>query len=182
MNGWSDVRFYNRCFYTNPCFADLPNGDLHILGNSPCIDQGYPEIAPPEDIEGNSRFDHLGIADALEPYEPGGGNGFVPTYPDVGAYEFGIWLKSFVKPRDKVLAVGIGTTIEWAASGVPNVDILLSTDNGISWQVLASNIDAGAGTFDFTPGAADVSDECVVRIVASSDVDIYAEATGISIE
>jgi len=49
-----------------PLFVDLDNGDYHLQADSPCIDAGTPNGAPPDDIEGNPRDE----------------------FPDMGAYEY----------------------------------------------------------------------------------------------
>ena len=50
----------------DPLFVDPENGDYHLQADSPCIDAGTPDGAPPDDLEGNPRDEA----------------------PDMGAYEF----------------------------------------------------------------------------------------------
>ena len=50
----------------DPMFVDPENGDFHLQADSPCIDRGTPDGAPPDDIEGNPRDE----------------------FPDIGAYEY----------------------------------------------------------------------------------------------
>ena len=50
----------------DPKFVDPLNADYHLQPDSPCIDAGTPDGAPPDDIEGNPRDE----------------------FPDMGAYEY----------------------------------------------------------------------------------------------
>ena len=56
QGGWTDTGNID----TNPLFVDSANGDYHLTGSSPCIDQGtndsvtYPNL-PADDIDGDTR-------------------------------------------------------------------------------------------------------------------------------
>jgi predicted outer membrane repeat protein len=63
---------------TDPLFADIENGDLHLLSSSPAIDAADGTIAPATDYDGNPRVD--------DPSTPNTGIG--PPWADMGAFEF----------------------------------------------------------------------------------------------
>lgn len=66
--------------------------------------------------------------------------------------------------------VGKDYRITWEARDVQRVTIELSRDNGVSWSVIATGVDAPTRTFTWTPGPP-VSDQCRIRITD--------EATGV---
>jgi hypothetical protein len=79
QGGWSGDGNINA----DPLFADMPNGDYHLLAGSPCIDAGDNTAVPTgvsTDLDGMSRF--LDDPDAADT-----GNGTAPIV-DIGAYEF----------------------------------------------------------------------------------------------
>ncbi|MBN1294007.1 MAG: T9SS type A sorting domain-containing protein, partial [Candidatus Latescibacteria bacterium] len=55
-------------------------------------------------------------------------------------------------------------TIRWEDEGFfETVNIEFSSDSGTTWSTIAENIDAAAGSYEWTPEKA--SDECLLRIV-----------------
>lgn len=61
--------------------------------------------------------------------------------------------------------------ITWTSTGVDNINIQLSTDNGSSWNTtIASNIDASTGSYNWTiPPAFETGDQMKIRIVDASN-------------
>ena len=55
--------------------------------------------------------------------------------------------------------------IKWSCSALGGtLTIELSTDNGNSWKTLSSSTAYDAAYFEYTPVAAEISDECLVKI------------------
>jgi predicted outer membrane repeat protein len=70
----------------DPMFADAPEGDLHLLSGSPCIDAANGALAPTTDVEGFSRYDDPDVPDTGGCGDAGPGD--CVEHADVGAYEF----------------------------------------------------------------------------------------------
>ena len=49
----------------DPMFVDPENGDFRLDLGSPCIDSANGAVAPEQDINGNSRYDDIGIPDGI---------------------------------------------------------------------------------------------------------------------
>jgi hypothetical protein len=63
--------------------------------------------------------------------------------------------------------------ITWSSGNIANVNINYSTDNGLSWLSVASNIPAAAGTYAWRIPAAP-SKHCLVKVTSYSDsLNIY---------
>ena len=77
-----------------------------------------------------------------------------------------------------ILGVDSSLTISWISDGVEKVTIELSTDGGSTWQVIADNIDASSGTYQFTPSGID-SEECLVKITDTANADITDTNNGL---
>jgi len=129
-------------------------GDLHLKGNSPCIDAGDPDILFNEnwpdlfyDFEGQQRFMGAGI--------------------DMGADEFLISSATVTRPGEgAVWAAGSVHDICWESYAVEDVDILLSIDGGYNWGTIAVN-ETNDGSYSWQiPGVID-SEQCVVLVVSS---------------
>jgi hypothetical protein len=57
VQGWPENSSDNGNFGDDPLLADWPNGDLHLLPGSPCIDQGNNALVGSQlDLDGNPRI------------------------------------------------------------------------------------------------------------------------------
>ena len=159
----------------NPRFVRMPDdggdgwgvgdnddyGDLHLRIDSPCIDAGSPlyKGLNATDIDGQPRV----IGRAV----------------DMGADEYG---KMIVVTRPKageMWATGSKRKIEWTQNGVSDVNILLSTDNGASWETIAEDI-TGANSYLWQlPDDVD-SNQCLISVVPSDgDANVICRGSGL---
>ena len=65
---------------SDPLFEDAVNNDFHLTSGSPCIDAATDFNAPPEDYDGNLRWD--------DPDTPNNTGDCNECYYDIGAYEY----------------------------------------------------------------------------------------------
>jgi len=82
---------YYECIEEDPLFVDAENGDYHLTANSPCIDKGAEQFAPPTDIEGNPRPFGEGV--------------------DIGAYEYSGPRPPIAHPQSVVTEVNTPVSI-----------------------------------------------------------------------
>lgn len=62
--------------------------------------------------------------------------------------------------------------ITWISSGVTNVNIEFSSNNGNTWNTLAASVDESIGTFSYNvPNIS--STECLIRITDTDDSNVY---------
>lgn len=59
--------------------------------------------------------------------------------------------------------VGVAETITWTSSGVANVDIDISVDNGLTWGTLSAG-EVADGSYDWTPQSNQIGDSIKLRI------------------
>jgi len=112
----------------DPLFADTAIGDYSLLGTSPAINMGYIDTSdlniPDYDLAGNPRIS----------------NGRI----DVGAYEFQLYdeyVRLIYPYQEPYIVSNLWDTIRWSSSRPEDgTDILLSTDNGSTWNVIQSDI------------------------------------------
>ncbi len=70
------------------------------------------------------------------------------------------------------ISIGTSYSILWAEAGtIPGVDILLSRDNGLNWETLASNT-GNTGLYEWLVTGPS-SNQCIVKIQATADYGIY---------
>jgi len=147
----------------DPLFVRMPNdggdgwgvgdnddyGDLHLLTRSPCIDAGSPlyRAEPNEtDIDGQPRV--------------------IGGTVDMGADEYGKMIVVTRPVAGEIWATGSKHKIKWTQYGVGSVDILLSPDNGESWEAIAEEItDANSYLWEL-PDDID-SNQCVISVLPS---------------
>jgi outer membrane protein assembly factor BamB len=160
----------------NPMFVREPNdggdgwgvgnnddyGDLHLRPESPCIEAGDPFYAgwtKVKDIDGELRV--MGYAF------------------DMGADEYGKMIVVARPVADEVWATGSKHPIKWDKYGVGSVNILFSTDAGVSWETLAEGITDANSYLWQLPDDVD-SNQCVISVVpADGDVNVIALESGL---
>jgi hypothetical protein len=100
QQGWSGTGNMD----SDPHFSDLGEGNLRLLGASPCVDTGDNSAVPSDlllDLDANPRFvDDPNTADA--------GQGIAPIV-DLGAYEFQADRRPRVFSKRKAGTVNVGT-------------------------------------------------------------------------
>ncbi len=69
--------------------------------------------------------------------------------------------------------------IRWTATGVANIDIQYSTDNGNSWTGIALNVDASLGVHNWANVPQTPGDECLLRIKDSNIGQIFDNSDGV---
>jgi len=68
--------------------------------------------------------------------------------------------------------VGDPHKIEWESTNINRVDLMYSTDNGNSWNLIGESIDAGGGIYDWTlPNTP--SENCFIKIINGQDDRIF---------
>lgn len=71
---------------------------------------------------------------------------------------------------DAIVLVGTAATITWSSAGIiGNVDILLSLDNGSTFPITIVSGTANDGSYAWTPEAAQLTAEGVIRVRSSAD-------------
>ena len=120
----------------------------------------------PAGVESNDCY--LWIGDTNN-YEIGTVN-YTPFSITAGATEPSI---TVVSPNGgEYWETGSSQEITWVSSDVNLVNILYSTDNGITWNIFAEGYDAAAGSYLVTIGDT-VTSEFLIRIVDSERSDIF---------
>lgn len=78
----------------------------------------------------------------------------------------------------ELFGVGDNTNITWQSSGIANVDIDFSTNNGQSWSSVATNVSASSGSYSWTvPSAA--SANCKIKVSSPSKSFLEDESNGV---
>lgn len=80
-----------------------------------------------------------------------------------------IWLSS--PDGGEVWETGTSHIITWQSSGVEKVKIEYSDDNGVSWNLLANDVNAATGSYSWTPAGIQ-SDKCLVRVTSVFDTSV----------
>jgi predicted outer membrane repeat protein len=159
-DGWGD----------NPETPDIDEGvnddygDLHLQKTSPCVDAGEPGSGfktPVLDLDGNLRVTGARI--------------------DMGAYETVMSSYRVIQPvGGETWSAGSQHTVTWESrlsSGT--VDVLLSTDDGQSWESLAVAL-PDEGTYQWTVADHLESLACRVQVLPSdSTVEAHIESSGL---
>ncbi|MHC4250974.1 MAG: right-handed parallel beta-helix repeat-containing protein, partial [Planctomycetota bacterium] len=141
---------------TDPLLADAANDLLYIEPGSPCIDAADGDTAPLLDMDGRARYDDPAT-------DPDTGTG-VPTYCDMGAYEFAEPMLSLTAPAGGELwRTGSGAAVDWYSQGINFARIELSRDGGETWEEIAASVDATARTHPWTV-TGPLSAHCLVRL------------------
>lgn len=70
---------------------------------------------------------------------------------------------------------GSSKNITWSSSGISDIKIELTTDNGNSWSNIASGVPASAGTFSWLIPSLS-SSQCKIKISDTSDASITAQS------
>jgi uncharacterized repeat protein (TIGR02543 family) len=141
----------------DPLFVDPENGDFHLQSDSPCIDAGTSDGAPPTDMESFPRYDDL--------FVPNTGGGMYPYY-DMGAYEYLVPTKTLIVEK-----TGSGTV---TGTGIScDTDCTETYDHG-TVVVLSAAPEPGF-VFDGWSGACSGTGGCEVMMIA--DVTVTATFT-----
>ncbi len=137
-------------------------GDLHLRTDSPCIDAGNTLYVPDPnitDIDGEPRL----IGRAV----------------DMGADEYDKIIFVTKPAGGEVWATGSKHSIKWDKFGVGSVDILFSSDNGGTWETIASNINDTNSYLWQLPTDIE-SSQCVISVVPSAaDANVVCESSGL---
>jgi hypothetical protein len=93
------------------------------------------------------------------------GQSITVTYPDGG----------------ELFQVGTSKNILWTSSSVSYVDIYYSTDNGVSWNSVATSVAASIGkyTWYIDSTTVDPSQQALIRIESSSNSSVYDVSDGV---
>ena len=76
------------------------------------------------------------------------------------------------------LSAGINTSITWNAQSVNFVNIEFTVNNGNSWQLIANNIDASLGIYNWNvPNI--ISNTVKIRIRDNNNITIYDQSAGV---
>jgi len=70
---------------------------------------------------------------------------------------------------------GSKTNITWSSSNVDNVKLEYSTNNGSSWELVASNVEAKSGLYNWTVPST-TSDSCKIRISDANDASLFDDS------
>jgi parallel beta-helix repeat protein/predicted outer membrane repeat protein len=125
----------------DPLFVDSGYGDFSLMSNSPCIDAGTSEGAPPTDINGHRRFDAVWISNT-------GPGAF--RYYDMGALEYtdtGWVLADVPSLGSEWYLNGIhftSPTEGWAVGGDATQGVLLHYSGGTWTSVTPPDVGAGS--------------------------------------
>ena len=88
------------------------------------------------------------------------------------------FLEVLTPAGDERWPVGTVQTITWSSSGIAEVTLSYSSDNGATWTEIAAGVDASLGEYSWTvPGA--VSDECGIRMTESGEGVITDESEAV---
>lgn len=63
----------------------------------------------------------------------------------------------------ELFTIGSSENITWTSSGIANVKIEFSTNNGLNWSTVTASVAAGSGSYNWTVPAA-ASNNCLIRI------------------
>jgi outer membrane protein assembly factor BamB len=133
----------------DPIFVNPDANDYHLRKDSPCIDAGEPFYEgwnKVRDIDGELRV--MGFAF------------------DMGADEYGKMIVVTRPAEGEVWATESWHQIKWDKFGVGSVDIVLSTDGGITWEAIAEDIPDANSYLWQLPSDMD-SNQCIISVVPS---------------
>ena len=137
-------------------------GDLHLRPDSPCIDKGNPLYVPSPgttDIDGEPRLTGSAV--------------------DMGADEYGKMIVVTKPEGGEVWATGSKHPIKWNKNGVGSVDIRFSSDNGNTWETIASAI-ADVNSYLWQLPDYVESNQCVISIVPDdNDANVISRPSGL---
>ena len=118
-------------------------------------------------------------------YDGANGRKYCPLY-EFDVYKMRNWIFAYLEPekngKDIQLTSPAGgeswkqgtvKNVQWTSSGVSNVKIEFSENDGESWTTIANNISAALGNYDITLPVT-VSTKCKVRVSDVSDENIYS--------
>jgi hypothetical protein len=88
--------------------------------------------------------------------------------PDLG----GKTLALSAPAADSALKAGDSATVRWTSSGIANLKIEYSTDNGWSWTTAVAGVAASMGSYAWTVPAT-VTRQACLRLTDASDVNVY---------
>jgi len=128
-------------------------GDYHLAKNSPCLDAGDPAFHAPADLDIDGQPRLMGIRTDI------GADEIIPLY-----LRFGV-----VQPQSgDVWAAESQHAIRWDSIGYPSmVEILFSSDNGVTWSPIGAPLVANTGTYLWTLPAGLDSNQCFVKVHAA---------------
>src|ERR1044071_9080671 len=121
-----NIAFFNNCctaplpaanfnITNDPVFVDFGGGNLRLQSNSPCIDSGYNDGAPPgPDLDGNPRI--------------------VGATIDIGAYEYPTFVAPYIvsEPADQPVTAGLDAIFTVSARG--------TTPLGYQWKFKGADL------------------------------------------
>lgn len=70
--------------------------------------------------------------------------------------------------------------IVWEAPNIENINIMFSSDNGLTWETIEENYSASDGHYDWLVNDL-VSDNCQIKIIDANSVENYSESSVFSI-
>ena len=83
---------------------------------------------------------------------------------------------ALITPNDgRYLINGRTTDIEWVSSGIENVSIAYSIDNGANWTTIVESTDADAGKYEWLIDATP-SDEFLIRVADAANASLADES------
>ena len=130
--------------------ANNIQGDYHLRNGSPCINAGDPNYVPwieQTDLDGQGRI--------------------IFGRVDIGVDEVAPNTKVTRPSSGEVWAARSSHEIEWESFVIDDVDIYYSSNNGVDWEMIDSDV-SNTGSYDWVLPAVD-SDECVVWVAASEE-------------
>jgi outer membrane protein assembly factor BamB len=123
-------------------------GDLHLQKNSPCINAGTPGYFWPADItdmDGQPRV--------------------IGARVDMGADEYAPMIVVNKPQGGEVWSGGSSHSLEWISFDVEgNIDIQLSTNRGVDWDILAGDLENNGSYLWSLPEIVD-SNKCIIQVV-----------------
>lgn len=113
------------------------------------------------------------------------GKKYCPLYA-FDVYKMKNWIFAYLEPEKNGKTIqlnlpaggenwqqGTERDIRWSSTGISNVKIEFSENNGESWSTLANNIPAGTGSYKITLPVT-ISGKCKIRLSDVSDMNIYS--------
>lgn len=96
-----------------------------------------------------------------------------PDVNDVSDFRFFVYVLNLLSPGgDEVLEGNSQFMIDWESEVLPNIRIEFSSDNGQSWDVLESNLNAEDAPYEWTVPNINASD-CFIKLSATQDPDLF---------
>ncbi len=79
---------------------------------------------------------------------------------------------------DEISKAGVETEISWTSTGISDIRIEYTIDNGKNWNIISNNTSASLGSYNWTtPNIS--SDDCKIKLTDVSNINVYDKSNAV---